>query len=182
MFIVHDRTNIPNDTQYALSDAWELNKKNTTIRYGVNFVDDKVAVFGIEDQSKRNYDLFAGVTQIIDKNTILSANLTLGYSEGYLNDPYKVIQRSETIHIGPIEIPVINVYSENRPTSRVRQVLQFEGKHYFEKTDASLNATLRLSYDDYDVFSQTMQVEWKQARFQPLENQCRRWEGLGGDR
>jgi len=148
---------------YALSDAWELNQKNTTVRYGVNFVDDKVAVFGIEDQSKRNYDLFAGVTQIIDQNTILSANLTLGYSEGYLNDPYKVIQRTDTIHIGPIEIPVVNVYSENRPSSRFRQVLQFEGRHYFEQPDASLNATLRLSYDDYDVFSQTLQVEWKQA-------------------
>ena len=153
---------------YALSDTWELNQKNTTISYGLNFVDDQVAVFGLQDQTKRSYDIFAGVTQIIDKNTLVTVNLTLGYSEGYLNDPYKVIQRTDIFSVpngmgGTIDFPVVNVYSENRPDSRFRQVLQIEGKHYCETPNASLNVMLRLSHDDYDVFSQTLQVEWKQA-------------------
>ena len=155
---------------FALSDKWELNQKNTTLTYGVNYVDDQVAVFGLSDQKKRNYDLFAGVTQIIDKNTTVSINFTLGYSEGYLNDPYKVIQRNETITFPGIPpIPVVNVYSENRPDSRFRQVLQLEGKHFFEKADASLDVMLRLSNDDYGVFSQTAQIEWRQAVGESLE-------------
>jgi hypothetical protein len=55
------------------------------------------------------------------------------------------------------------VYSENRPDSRLRQVLQLEGKHFFEKANASLDVMLRFSNDDYGVFSQTAEVEWRQG-------------------
>ena len=59
--------------------------------------------------------------------------ITLGYSEGYLNDPYKVVQRNEDFVITPgISIPVVNIYRENRPDSRFRQVFHQETKHYFE--------------------------------------------------
>ncbi|HCC20945.1 MAG TPA: hypothetical protein DEP88_06825 [Verrucomicrobiales bacterium] len=149
---------------FALSDKWELNQKNTTFTYGVNYIDDQVTVLGLPDQGKKSYDLFAGVTQIIDKNTTVSINFTMGYSEGYLNDPYKLIQRNETINFPGIPpIPVVNVYSENRPDSRFRQVLQLEGKHFFEKANASLDVMLRFSNDDYGVFSQTAEVEWRQG-------------------
>ena len=149
---------------FALSDKWELNQKNTTFTYGVNYIDDQVTVLGLPDQGKKSYDLFAGVTQIIDKNTTVSINFTMGYSEGYLNDPYKLIQRNETVNFPGIQpIPVVNVYSENRPDSRLRQVLQLEGKHFFEKANASLDVMLRFSNDDYGVFSQTAEVEWRQG-------------------
>lgn len=149
---------------FALSDKWELNQKNTTFTYGVNYIDDQVTVLGLPDQGKKSYDLFAGVTQIIDKNTTVSINFTMGYSEGYLNDPYKLIQRNETVNfLGIPPIPVVNVYSENRPDSRLRQVLQLEGKHFFEKANASLDVMLRFSNDDYGVFSQTAEVEWRQG-------------------
>lgn len=153
---------------FALSDKWELNQKNTTLTYGLNYVDDEVAVFGRSDQDKKSYDLFAGVTQIVDKNTTVSVNLTLGYSEGYLNDPYKLIQRTDVFSVpngmgGTIDFPVVNVYAENRPDSRFRQVLQLQGKHFFEDADASLRVTMRLSNDDYGVFSQMAEIDWRQA-------------------
>lgn len=151
----------------ALSDSLELNQKNTTVTFGFNLLDDIVEVQGLGDQDKNSYDLFGGVSQIIDKNTVVSANLTLGYSEGYLNDPYKVVQRTDIVLVpdgsgGTIEIPVVNLYRENRPDSRFRQVLQFGGRHYFEAPDGALDAVLRLSHDDYGVFSQTVQLEWRQ--------------------
>lgn len=149
---------------YALSDTWELNQKNTVIRYGVNMLDDDVRVIGISDQDKKNYDLFMGVTQLIDKNTTLSVNLTLGYSNGYLNDQYKAIQRTDTLILpGDTEIPVVNMYAENRPDSRLREVLQIQGTHYVESVHGAIDAILRFSHDDYGVFSQTVQLEWRQA-------------------
>ena len=147
---------------FALSDAWELNQKNTVISYGLNYLDDTVSVPALGDRKKNTYDLFAGVTQIIDKNTLITANLTLGFSEGYLNDPYKLIQRDEILDPGGLNVPLINVYRENRPDSRFRQVLQFEGKRYFEDAKGALDAVLRFSHDDYGVFSQTLQIEWRQ--------------------
>lgn len=158
----------------SLSDRWELNQKNTTLAFGFNYLDDSVKVFGLEDQTKRSYDLFMGITQLLDKNTILAANLTVGYSEGYLNDPYKAIQRTDIVSLpdgagGTIDIPTVNLYRENRPDSRLRGVLQMQGTHYFDKVQAALDATLRLSQDDYGVFSQSLQVEWRQGLWDRLE-------------
>lgn len=152
----------------SLSDKWELNQKNTALSFGFNYLDDSVKVFGIEDQSKRSYDVFLGATQLLDKNTVLTANFTLGYSEGYLNDPYKAIQRTDIVSLpdgmgGTIDIPTVNLYRENRPDSRLRGVLQLEGTHFFDKYNAALDATLRLSDDDYGIFSQSLQMEWRQG-------------------
>jgi hypothetical protein len=125
----------------SLSDKWELNQKNTTLSFGFNYVNDTIVVRGTDDQNKKTYDLFLGLSQLWDKNTVLSANLTLGYAEGYLNDQYKVIQRGELVTIpGGGTIPVTNIYRENRPSSRLRGVLQLQGTHYFEKTSSALDA------------------------------------------
>ena len=151
----------------ALSDTLELNQKNTEVSFGINVLDDSVEVPGFGERRKTSIDWFTGVSQVIDRNTVISANLTLGYNQGYLNDPYKIIQRSEVETIpdgsgGTIEVPVVNIYRENRPDSRFRQVLLLEGRHYVEPARGALNAALRLSNDDYGIFSQTLELEWRQ--------------------
>lgn len=151
----------------ALSDSLELNQKNTILAYGINYLDDSVTVPGQNDQTKQSFDLFTGVTQIIDKNTLVTANLTVGYANGYLNDPYKVVQRDEIAQVpdgsgGFIDIPVVNIYPENRPDSRLRGVLQLEGRRYFEPAAGALDCVLRFSNDDFGILSQTAQIEWRQ--------------------
>jgi hypothetical protein len=151
----------------AITDTLELNQKNTTLRFGLNYLDDTVLVPGLGDRDKRTTDFFAGVSQLLDQNTVISANLTLGHAEGYLNDPYKLVQRTDVITLpdglgGTIDVPIVNVFRENRPDSRFRQVLQFGARHYFEPVDAALDGILRLSHDSFGVFSQTVQFEWRQ--------------------
>jgi Protein of unknown function (DUF3570) len=165
--ISHSKENDYLSRGVALSDTLELNQKNTTITYGVNYLDDIVTVPVLGERDKHSYDLFSGISQIIDKNTVVSANLTLGYSDGYLNDPYKSVQRTDSTQVpdgtgGTIDIPVVNLYRENRPESRFRQVLQLEGKHYFAAADGVLDAVVRFSHDDYGVLSETLQLEWRQ--------------------
>ncbi len=152
---------------YSLSDTLEFNQKNTTLAFGLNYLDDQVSVPLLPHARKESFDFFTGLTQILDKNTVVAANLTLGYANGYLNDPYKIVQRDETLQIpdgngGFTDLPVTNIYRENRPDSRLREVLQFEGKHYFEGADGALDGVLRLSHDDYGILSETLQVEWRQ--------------------
>lgn len=154
----------------ALSDKWELNQKNTTITTGLNYINDTIVVRGTDDQNKKSYDLFLGLSQLLDKNTILAANLTLGYAEGFLNDQYKVIQRNELYVIpGGGVIPVTNIYRENRPASRLRGILQLQATHYFDKTNSALDAVVRLGQDDYGVLSESLQIEWRQRLFGKLE-------------
>lgn len=141
----------------------DYNLGNTTLAFGFNYLDDVVKVPLLDDEKKDSYDIFAGVTQLLGKNTVVSADLTLGYAEGYLNDPYKVVQRNEDFVIAPgISVPIVNIYRENRPDSRTRQVLHQETKHYFESLKGTLKAAFRLSNDDYGIFSQTAEVEWRQ--------------------
>ena len=152
----------------ALKDVWELNNKNTTLTFGVNYLNDDVTVPNLGIRDKHSYDFFAGVNQILDKNTLVSAALTLGYSDGYLNDPYKVVQRTDIVELpdgegGTIELPVVNLYLENRPDTRFRQVLQFGGRHYFDAVRGAADATYRFSHDDFGVTSHTLQLEWRQA-------------------
>lgn len=106
---------------FSVTDKWKLNQENTTVSSGINFLNDTITVIGTEDQNKRSYDLFVGLSQVLDRKTLISANLTLGYAEGYLNDQYKVIQRDEFIVIpGVPPIPITNIYRENRPSNRLR--------------------------------------------------------------
>ncbi|GEP40731.1 DUF3570 domain-containing protein [Brevifollis gellanilyticus] len=150
----------------ALSDKWELNQKNTTLNLGLNFLNDTIVVRGTDDQNKKSYDAFLGFSQLLDKNTILSANLTVGYAEGFLNDQYKVIQRNELVTPQQGQPYISNrIYRENRPSSRLRGILQFQGTHYFRKTNSALDAVLRFGEDDFGISSQTVQVEWRQGLF-----------------
>lgn len=151
----------------ALTDTWELNQKNTTLRFGLNFLDDTVLVPGLGDRRKRTTDFFAGISQLLDKDTVLTANFTVGHAEGYLNDPYKVVQRTGFVSVpdgsgGTIDIPIVQVFRENRPDSRLRQVLQLGARRYFEPVDGALDGILRLSHDSFGIFSQTVQFEWRQ--------------------
>ena len=74
----------------------------------------------------------------------------------------EIVSAGEIFVIPGFEIPVTNIYRENRPNSRFRQVLQLHGRHYFESERAAIDAVLRLSNDDYGIFSQMVQVEWRQ--------------------
>jgi len=150
-------------TGFALADDWDFNQKNTKLKSGINYLADRVQVPGIEAQDKTGLDLFTGVSQVIDKNTVVSANLTVGYADGYLNDPYKAIQRDDSAAFGLPPGTLVNMYAENRPDSRFRQVLQLEGTHYVTPANAAIDAVLRLSHDDYGINSETVQLEWRQA-------------------
>lgn len=156
-------------TGLALSDKWDLNQKNTTLAFGINYLTDDVSVPGTTIKNKTGVDLFTGITQVIDKNTVVTANLTLGYSGGYLNDPYKTIERDQSAEYSLPPGTLILPCAENRPDQRLREVLQLEGTHYFEQPNGALDAVIRFSHDDYGVFSQCLQLEWRQAVGEKLE-------------
>ena len=158
----------------ALKDTWELNEQNTTLTFGINYLDDLVTVPVQGFRDKESWDFFAGVSQILDKNTLVSAGGTLGWSNGYLNDPYKAVQRTEILELpdgegGTIEIPVVNLYPENRPDSRFRQVLQLGARHYFDAVHGAADVVYRFSHDDFGINSHTLQLEWRQSIGERLE-------------
>ncbi len=158
----------------ALKDEWKLNDENTVLTFGFNRLDDSVLVPQRGWFGKDSYDFFTGISQILDKNTLVSASLTLGTSNGYLNDPYKSVSYTSSFEVpdgegGTDIFYVDNLYPENRPENRFRQVLQLNARHYIEKLHGALDATWRGSHDDFGLTSNTFGLEWRQEIGSHLE-------------
>jgi hypothetical protein len=147
----------------SLGDALELNEKNTTLAFGVSHTFDRVLPnFGESIQSvqqKDSTDLLVGLTQLIGPNTLATVNLTVGYSDGYLTDPYKrVLFRDFPYNPGQ----PYTVWPEKRPGHKLRQVLYLGGQHYIEKLHGALEASYRFSHDDFGILAHTLSLQWNQ--------------------
>src|SRR5204863_8589727 len=78
---------------YGLNYALDLNQKNTTVRLGASHSCDEVnPAFFTKPEDKESTDFLAGISQILSRNTVFTADFTYGISSGYLNDPYKSIR------------------------------------------------------------------------------------------
>ena len=77
----------------SLKTSSYFNDKNTTLTVGFGHDIDKIIPnFGMLINSKKqknNSQLLFSLNQNINTKTILSLNLNLGYTDGYLSDPYK---------------------------------------------------------------------------------------------
>jgi hypothetical protein len=105
-----------------------------------------------------------GVNQILTPTTVFTANLTLGYSDGYLADPYRVAtfilpESPDPIFSDPSQtIPK----SESRPDSRLKQVAFFSLTQAIKPLDASVEADYRIYHDDWGIFANTVSLTWFQ--------------------
>lgn len=135
----------------ALKDAIEFNEKNTTLLLGISANNDSVEGSNLPgSESKHVYDVMAGVTQVVGPNTLFTANLTLGRSDGYLSDPYKVADVNGAL------VP------ENRPDSRTRSIGYLSLTHFFESLNGSAEGSFRLYNDSFGIISHTLGLAWYQ--------------------
>ena len=145
---------------YAFSQTTEINQRNTGINYGIGYIDDLVRPnFLDESQRKDSYDYFLGISQVMDPNTVVALNFTYSDYNGFLSDPYKIIQRETEILPG-LSLPL--TFSENRPDSRERRIWFFNVKRYFDGIGASLDFDYRHFSDTWGVESNTFDFEWYQ--------------------
>lgn len=89
--------------------ARDFNNRNTTLSFGLAIANDSIDPVGgspvplapmlglgnstnkRSDQSKDVTDLLVGVTQVLNRHTVVQFNYSLSKSDGYLTDPYKVL-------------------------------------------------------------------------------------------
>ncbi len=141
---------------FAINDAIDFNQKNTTLLLGISQTLDKIQPkFWTSAKHKDSTDAMVGVTQLLDPRTILQVNFTLGYSSGYLADPYKAVRFDG--------YPDPNsVFPEKRPGERTKEIIFLSLTHYFDKPNASLEASYRFYHDSFDIFSHTVGLAWHQ--------------------
>ena len=156
----------------SLSEAIDFNERNTTLVLGVARSFDQVNRRGQQQfKSKGTWDFLLGLNQVLGPRTVLTVNLTLGYSDGYLTDPYKGVSYSYDLPpYGPYNPdnpnfdanPYGTFGPERRPDHKFRQVLYGEITQYITPLNASVVASYRFHHDDWGVLAHTAGLEWNQ--------------------
>ncbi|MCG8610632.1 MAG: DUF3570 domain-containing protein [Pseudomonadales bacterium] len=178
-----------------------LNNKNTTINAGLSLSLDTISPEGdipiglsqmalptnvtdaefkqafaasrdSDSDSKTIIDILAGVTQVINRRTIMQFNYALSLSDGYQTDPFKIVSVIDTNpgenyggnlkdNNGNNGKNGNNIYLyEKRPDSRFKHVLYWQTKYMFDNGDV-LDGSYRFMLDDWGINSHTVDVRYR---------------------
>jgi hypothetical protein len=154
----------------------DFNQRNTTLTGGIAYSLDTVKPVGDipvglspmpvttaikkakqgSTDTKNVFDLLLGVTQVIDRKTLMQLNFSYGMDDGYLTDPYKIL--SVVDNTGTIVGTDPYLY-EKRPDSRTRQALYWKLVHQFGADVARLS--YRYYWDDWGINSHTLDLRYR---------------------
>ena len=110
-------------------------------------------------ESKTVSDFIIGLTQVIDRQTVMQLNYNYGISDGYLNDPYKLVSVIDTSAGATYGDPLYHIY-ENRPDSRAKHSVYAGVKRWIGEGDI-LNASYRFMTDDWGIDSHTVDLRYR---------------------
>jgi hypothetical protein len=97
-------------------------------------------------------DFLAGMTQVLNRRSLLQLNYTLGYSTGYLTDPYKIITVSGAAPY--------NLQFEKRPGQRLGNSLYLRYIQRQKDGDV-LKAAYRYYIDNWGIVSHTLDLKYR---------------------
>lgn len=178
--IEHDFKSLGASTLFAR----DLDERNTTVSAGLAYEHDDVYPIGgipqplssapqtspvAADRSKTVKSALLGLTQVMSHDWVTKFNFSYGDSDGYLNDPYKVVSIINT-HLGgafpivplgpPLGEPVGEIY-ENRPGSRHEKALFVDNRVAFGAD--VLSFAYRYSWDDWGIHSNMAELRYRWA-------------------
>ncbi len=115
-------------------------------------------------ESKFNADVLFGITQILNKRTIMQFNYTHAYRNGYLNDPYKIVSVVDSVSgdniVSDPSVEGKNVYLvEKRPSQRNMNALFWKTIVHLRKDSIRFN--YRFFWDNWDVVSHTADIKYR---------------------
>ncbi len=145
----HDYTSRLVNTQLSV----DLNKKLTTLNIGGSVAFDEIEPTGETfKRSKTTQQYFLGFSQIIDKDTVIRSNITFGYRNGFLSDPYKRVLFENS-----------GIRPDTRPENKFQWAWLAQYVHYFKQfNSAALHADYRFYSDEWGVEAHTFEFSWHQ--------------------
>jgi len=158
--------------------AQDINQRNTTLSLGLSWNNDTVEPEGGipadltvmptyparkatdgSDDDKTVTEVLIGVTQVINRRTLMQVNYSWGNSDGYLTDPYKILSVLEDDGSGNLRSTNPYVY-ESRPDDRTYQSIFWKGVHQLNNENV-LNLSYRYFWDDWEVESHTVDLRYR---------------------
>jgi len=171
----HDYTSLGLSTSFA----YDFNQRHTTLNISASVNRDDLnpegnAPVGLtemptfpatkatqgKNQKKNINELLIGITQIINRSTLTQVNYSHGQSDGYLNDPYKVLSVLENDGSGDLRTTANPYVFENRPDKRSYQSIFWKGIHQLENENV-VTVSYRYFWDDWDITSHTVDLRYR---------------------
>ena len=163
----------------------DFNQRNTTLSFGAAFSSDEIDPVGgapmpltsmldvgdlsnrMGSQNKDVLDLVLGVSQIINRNLVLQLNYSFSRSDGYLNDPYKIVSLVDPVTGDPIprastpgvDGPSHEYLFEGRPNERTKHSIYGQAKYYIG--GKVLDASYRYMTGEWDIDSHTIDLRYR---------------------
>jgi hypothetical protein len=145
---------------WSVNTLTDFNEKNTTFRLGLAGTDDRVEVFFEPAYlPKHSTDAIIGVTQVLDKLTFVTFNVTLGEASGYLAEPHKFVEKAIQIFPG---IFLDEAFGENSPNRRTKETFFTSINRAVPKLRGAVEASYRLYTDSYGITANTFEASWIQ--------------------
>jgi hypothetical protein len=171
----HDFTSMSGSATYL----HDMNQRNTTLSFGLSFEYDDITpegglpvafsemqvntnaqLRGEDSDTRTMSEVLFGVTQIIDRYTIVQLNYGYSQSSGYHTDPYKIVSvLNPDGSLDPANGLSGTYIYENRPDSRTKQSLYGKVKRYMGGDVADIS--YRYMWDDWDVVSHTIDTHYR---------------------
>ncbi len=129
-----------------------------------------------QDESKTVIDAIVGLTQVINRETLMQFNYGLSQSSGYHSDPFKILSRVDG-NTGA----TIDYIFENRPDSRMKHSFYWLTRYHF--TRDVLGTSYRFFIDDWGILSHTLDMtyRWKLKDKHFLEPHLRYYQQTEAD-
>jgi len=144
----------------ALNYSLALNEKNTTLNFGWSHNSDSVRDDKFVWQQKRTDDFMVGLVQLLSRRSYLTFNLTGGYEEGYLSDPYRGVMAEANFPQNNPEDAAL--FPEKRPRQRTREIAFISYTQFIDPLHGSAEAGYRLFHDSWGIFAHTFDLAWHQ--------------------
>lgn len=138
----------------GLEGVWEFDQKRTSLSLGLGYSDDTLEPTEggsqrfpdrIQEADKSTWSVSAGLSRVLSQTTLVQFALSGSYSEGYLSDPYKLVQ----------------IENEIRPDSRPEERTQYAGhlriRQYLRPAFMALHMDYRRFGDDWGIASDTLE-------------------------
>jgi hypothetical protein len=153
----------------GLSFETRLGGPDSTLTGGVDVTHDTVGRHGTDfDAFSRTLWTVAGeigLTQVLDPQTLVRAVYTLTVQDGYLAKPYRYVPLfAAGTPTADLDLATFDHARlperppENVPDRRLRSAIGLRGLRYLEATGGALRLDYRLYFDDWGMWSHTVEV------------------------
>ncbi|PTQ83706.1 DUF3570 domain-containing protein [Nitrosomonas ureae] len=173
----------------SIGGRLDFNQKLTSVKWGGGYTSSKIGAILDHDSSpyitktayesqivrrsgseilrgdRQDWVTNLGLTQVLNKNALIDANIGYTHSSGFLENPYKA---TSIIFIDPASLNNSSITGdvraliEQRPDIRNQVALNAKYIQYINWFNAAMHLGYRLSVDDWGVNTHTFDASWVQ--------------------